>query len=112
VSVKVIFRCEFCDAQPDALTQMNLESSIRVLDFGAYVDAMPGRWLVWHGQGLLGPRRYACETHRGDLVAFLREHYGTVAPHPWKRPPYPSSVRTDGTDRAARIKQSGSQGFF
>ncbi|MEA2232726.1 MAG: hypothetical protein QOD83_2542 [Solirubrobacteraceae bacterium] len=27
--------------------------------------------------------RYACPDHRGDLVAYLREHYGALGPHPW-----------------------------
>src|SRR6195952_1224436 len=102
--VRVIFRCEFCDAVPDAMTQMQLERTVRDLVFGEYVDAPPGRWLVWHGQGILRPRRYACEAHRGDLVAFLREHYGPVAPHPGKRPPYPTSVRSSGSERAMRLR--------
>jgi hypothetical protein len=38
-------------------------------------------------------------------VAYLREHYGTVAPHPWKRPPYATSGRTGDTERA--IAQGG-----
>lgn len=99
---RVIFRCEFCDTLPDGSTQRALEGQLRELAFGAYVDALPGRWLVWHGSGPLGPRRYACREHRGDLVAFVREHYGTIAPQPWKRPPYPDSVRTGDTERAIR----------
>ncbi len=98
----MIFRCEFCDAQPDAVTQSTLERQLRELAFGEYVEAPPGRWLVWHGGGPLGPRRYGCQAHRGELVAFLREHYGTIAPHPWKRPPYPDTVRTADTERAIR----------
>lgn len=102
---RVIFRCEFCDAVPDSATQLALERQLRELAFGEYVDVPPGAWLVWHGRGPLGPRRYACNIHRGDLTAYLREHYGTVAPHPWKRPPYPTSVRTPDTERA--IRQGG-----
>jgi hypothetical protein len=102
VPTRVIFRCEFCDAPPDAATQRTLERQLREMAFGAYVDALPGRWLVWHGGGPLGPRRYACGEHRGDLVALIREHYGTIAPQPWKRPPYPVSVRTPDTERAIR----------
>jgi hypothetical protein len=56
--------------------------------FGEYLDAFPGRWLVWNGGGPLGPRRYACREHRGDLVAYLRYHYATVAAQVWKMPPY------------------------
>jgi hypothetical protein len=98
----VLFRCQFCDARPDRATQSSLERQLRELSFGAYVDALPGRWLVWHGCGPLGPRRYACAEHRGELSAFLREHYGTIAPHPWRRPPYPETVRTADTERAIR----------
>jgi len=99
---KMIFRCEFCDARPSGPAQEKLERQLRELAFGEYVDVQPDRWLVWHGGGPLGPRRYACPEHRGELVAFLREHYGTIAPHPWKRPPYPESVLTLDTERAIR----------
>jgi len=34
------------------------------------------------------------------LVAYLREHYGTVGWHPWKRPPYPTTLKSADTDRA------------
>lgn len=98
--VRVVFRCEFCDGQPDPLTQLALERGLRELAFGEYVDVPPGRWLLWLGGGPLGPRRYACATHRGDLVADLRLHYGTIAPHPWKRPPYPTTVHSADTERA------------
>ncbi len=100
VSTRVVFRCEFCAAVPDERTQKALEHGLRELAFGEYVDVPPGRWLAWHGGGPLGPRRYACAQHRGELTAFLREHYGTIAPNPWKRPPYPTSVRTPDTERA------------
>ena len=88
--IRVIFRCHGCDAIPDPLTQLSLERGLRELAFGEYLDVAPGHWLLWLGGGPLGPRRYACPEHRGDLVADLREHYGTIAPHPWKRPPYPA----------------------
>lgn len=109
VPARVVFRCEFCDQRPDPMTQLTLERQLRELAFGAYVNAPPGRWLVWHGRGPLGPRRYACEAHRGELVAFVREHYGTIAPHPWKRPPYPDSVLTADTERAIRQGALASQ---
>ena len=35
-------------------------------------------------------------------TAYLREHYGTIAPNPWKRPPYPSTLRSADTERAIR----------
>jgi hypothetical protein len=95
-----VFRCEFCEARPDRDTQRALERGLRELAFGQYLDAPPGRWLVWLGGGPLGPRRYACAAHRGELTAFLRVHYGTIAPHPWKRPPYPVTARTADTERA------------
>jgi hypothetical protein len=100
--VRMRFRCQFCDAEPDPATQRTLERGLRELAFGEYLDAPPGRWIVWHGGGPLGPRRYACAEHRGDLVAHVREHYGTVAPHPWKMPPYATSRRSPDTERAFR----------
>lgn len=98
--VRVIFRCQFCDEQPDGPTQRRLERQLRELSFGAYLDAPPQRWLSWLGGGPLGPRRYACARHRGELTAYVREHYGSLAPHPWKMGPYPSSARTADTERA------------
>jgi hypothetical protein len=100
--IRVIFRCEFCAAVPDPETQRALEHGLRELAFGQYVEVPPGRWLAWLGGGPLGPRRYSCAAHRGELTAYLREHYGTIAPHPWKRPPYPTSVRSADTERALR----------
>lgn len=85
----MIFRCEFCDAEPDWETRGSLESQMRALLFGEYLDAPPSGWLTWTGRGILGPVRYACPEHRADLQAFLRKHYGTVAWHPKKEGPYP-----------------------
>ncbi len=93
-----IFRCQFCDRRPDPLTQMSLEKTVRDAAFGTFQDAMPEKWLIWHGRGPYGPKRYACPDHRGDLVAYLREHYGTIGPHPWKRPPYPTEVKSAEPD--------------
>jgi hypothetical protein len=98
--VRVRFRCQFCDAAPDPEAQRRLERGLRELVFGEYLDAPPDRWLVWHGRGPLGPTRYACQEHRGDLVAHVREHYGTVAPHPWKMPPYATTRRSSDTEKA------------
>lgn len=100
VPVRVRFRCQFCSAEPDPDTQRSLERGLRELVFGEYLDVPPGRWLVWHGRGPLGPTRYACERHRGDLVADVREHYGTIASHPWKMPPYATTARSSDTERA------------
>ncbi len=85
---RAVFRCQFCDATPDHGTQRSLQGQVTERMFGEYLDAFPGRWLVWNGGGTLGPRRYACRKHRGDLVAYLRYHYATVAAQVWKMPPY------------------------
>ena len=108
--VSLRFRCQYCDERPDPLTQVNLVTAMRETTFGAYQDALPGRWLIFHGRGLLGPPRYACPAHRGDLVAFLREHYGAVGNQVWRRPPYPSSLAHSDVDRAwraATTRQTG-----
>ena len=85
--VKVVFTCGICGARPDGETQRALEAQLQELLFGTYLDAEPGRWLVWHGGGLYGNTRYACGEHRGELKATLRTHYGTIGPHPgrWAR---------------------------
>ena len=85
---RAVFRCQFCDAVPDHGTQRSLQGQVTERMFGEYLDAFPGRWLVWNGGGPLGPRRYACRKHRGDLVAYLRYHYATVAAQVWRMPPY------------------------
>ena len=100
----MIFRCQFCAAVPDPETQQSLERQLRELVCGEYLDALPGRWLVWHGRGPFGPTRYACAEHRGDLTAYLREHYGTLGWQPWKMPPYPITRRSRDTDRALRLR--------
>ncbi len=100
---RLVFRCQYCDRQPDPLTQVSLEHTVAEVVWGAYLDAMPERWLVWHGKGLYGPTRYACPDHRGDLTAFLRAHYGTIGWHPWKRPPYPTTLRSADTERAVAV---------
>ena len=48
--------------------------------------------------------------HRGDLVAYLRYHYGTIGFQVWRRPPYPSSLAhsdMDGAWKAATSRQTG-----
>ena len=62
---RAVFRCQFCDAVPDHGTQRSLQGQVTERMFGEYLDAFPGRWLVWNGGGPLGPRRYACRKHRG-----------------------------------------------
>lgn len=88
---RLIFRCEFCDAQPDAETHAELQRAASMMLFGTYVDADPGNWLVWHGRGIYGPMGYACGLHRDSLKANLRKHYGTVGPHPFAEGPHPAS---------------------
>jgi len=96
---RLIFRCQFCDAQPDPDTQASLESQVRVLLFGEYLDAPPEGWLTWTGRGICGPVRYACAGHRDELQAYVRRHYGSVAwqakkEGPFPRYPPPGSKRT------------------
>ncbi len=100
--VKVVFRCQFCDARPDPETQTSLEHQLLDLRHGEYLDADPGSWLTWYGHGLYGSTRYACGEHRDDRKAYLREHYGTVGWHPWAKGPHPWRGRR-GTDRARRL---------
>ncbi len=106
--VTVVFKCEFCDARPDDETQRALEAQLQELLFGTYLDAGPQRWLVWHGGGLYGRTRYACGNHRGELKATLREHYGTIGPHPWAMGPHP--VRSTGGGAAESASASARLG--
>ena len=58
---------------------------------------MPGKWLVWHAGGLLGPRRYACPDHRKALLKNIRFHYAYCGEQwVWKRPPYAQRWPPDG----------------
>lgn len=98
--VSVRFTCQFCDASPDTETQLSLEGQLRELVFGEYLDALPGLWLVWHGGGPLGPRRYSCREHRGDLTSYLRTHYGCIGYQVWAMGPYPMTRRSSDTERA------------
>jgi hypothetical protein len=98
--VRLLFKCEFCGASPDPETQSALEAQLQELLFGEYLDAEPGNWLVWHGNGLYGHTRYACGRHRGELKAKLREHYGTIGPHPWKMGPHPVLIYRHGRLKA------------
>jgi hypothetical protein len=91
VPVKVIFRSEFCGAAGSGHAGA-LEGQLQELLFGQYLNALPERWLVWHGRGIYGPIRYASGNHRGELKAFLREHYGTLGWHPWAMGPHPTGM--------------------
>lgn len=114
MSTRIIFRCQYCNRQPDPLTQICMESQLQELVFGQYMDAPPEYWLVWHGRGLYGPARYACPKHREELTIYLRYHYGTIGWHPWKMGPYPTTMRSADTDKAVKLggKQAGSKWSF
>ena len=75
------------------------------------MDAGPVRWLVWHGQGPLGPKRYACGSHRGELTAYLRFHYGSVGGQVWKMGPTRGRCAAAGNARAAHMSRMGGSGF-
>lgn len=94
MTTRLRFACDFCAARPDELTQGSLLRTLRDAGSAPFVDALPGRWLVWRGGGGLGPRRYACAAHRGELTAYLRRHYAGINACVWQRPPYPQ-VRSD-----------------
>ena len=100
--VRYWFRCDICGVVPDDETRRSIGASTREDLFGELIDAMPGKWLVWHGRGLYGPARYACPIHRGELTAYLRHHYGTVGWHPWKRPPYPTTMVNSDMEKAEK----------
>lgn len=90
MTVKVIFRCEHCDAQPDAVTQRTLEGQLRDRTFGVYRDALPGGWLIWTAGGRLGSKRYACPAHREEMTENLQRHYGAIRCGVWDAEPYPA----------------------
>ena len=66
--VRYWFRCDICGVVPDDETRRSIGASTREDLFGELIEAMPGKWLVWHAGGLLGPRRYACPDHRKALL--------------------------------------------
>jgi hypothetical protein len=105
MSVSVLFTCELCGCSPDPETQRSLEAQLLDLRHGEYVDARPGGWLTWHGRGIYGPHRYACQAHRDELKALLRERYGSLGWHPWAQDPHPWAGRR-GTDRARRLTRT------
>ena len=86
----MLFRCRFCDAQPDEETRRTLEGQLSLILFGTYVDAEPGHWLTWHGRGIYGRTLHACVEHRDRLKGYLRKHYGTIGPHPYAEGPHPA----------------------
>jgi|GEM_PF-3602839 len=78
MGVRVIFRCDHCDAQPDDATHRTLMGQLRDRTFGEFRDALPGGWLIWTAGGPLGSRCYACAAHRGELVSRQRRRVGTI----------------------------------
>ncbi|MEA2193515.1 MAG: hypothetical protein QOI73_3636 [Solirubrobacteraceae bacterium] len=99
MSVRYWFRCEICGRLPDEATRSSIGASTREDLFGELIDAMPGKWLVWHAGGLLGPRRYACADHRKALLKSIRFHHAyTGEQWVWKQPPYPQRWPPDGLD--------------
>ena len=95
--VRYWFRCDICGVLPDDETRRSIGASTREDLFGELIDAMPGKWLVWHAGGLLGPRRYACPDHRKALLKSIRFHYAYAGEQwVWKRPPYPQRWPPDG----------------
>lgn len=103
--VRLIFRCETCGCGPDQATQACLERELLDPRFGEYVDAEPGHWLIWHGRGLYGAALFSCAEHRGELKAFLREHYGTIGRHPWAMQSQPGGRQIDHA-RARRLARA------
>lgn len=88
MGVKVLFRCDHCDARPDGVTQSTLERHLRDRTLGRYFDAQPGNWLIWTAGGPFGSRRYACAEHRDELIAYLRRHYGARGSGAWASEPF------------------------
>jgi len=109
--VTPVFRCQFCGVRPEPETQRAMEQQMQDAYYGRYVDVGPERWLVWHGHGLLGPQRYVCGAHRGELTAYLRYHYGTLGAQVWNMGPYPRPLPAAGNARAAHISRMGGSGF-
>jgi hypothetical protein len=109
---RLIFKCEICGTRAEGATLGALEAQLQELLFGTYLDAQPGNWLVWHGGGLYGRTRYACGDHRGELKATLREHYGTIGPHPWAMGPHPvTTLRRGRITARERLGPGWKQGW-
>lgn len=90
MAVRVLSRCEHCDALPDPETQRTLEGQLRDRRLGEYLDTQPGGWLIWTAGGALGFKRYACPQHRTDLTDYVRAHYGASRAAVSQTEPYPS----------------------
>ena len=103
--MRLIFRCETCGRTPEEPTRRALARELLDPRFGEYVDAEPEHWLIWHGRGLYGATLFACPEHRGELKAYLREHYGTIGRHPWAMVSQPGQREIDFA-RARRVARA------
>ncbi len=100
MAIRYRFHCDVCGRLADEPTRDAIGATMREDLFGELIDAMPGKWLVWHAGGLLGPRRYACPDHRKELLKSIRFHYAYAGEQwVWKRPPFPQRWPPDGAGR-------------
>ncbi len=105
MAYRLIFRCEFCDEQPDQLTQISIERQMLHHRFGEWVEAGPGAWLIWHGRGPYGRQLYACGDHQRELFSYVRKHY--AGPHANSRRVYPSLAPDDLEAARRRARHYG-----
>lgn len=89
MAVRLLFRCDHCQARPDRDTQRTLEGQLHDRRCGAYLHAQPGGWLIWTAGGALGRKRYACPEHRDALIEHVRVHYAAIDRAVWQAEPYP-----------------------
>jgi hypothetical protein len=101
----LIFRCETCGCTAEEAIRECLERELLDPRFGEYVDAQPGHWPIWRGRGLCDRAFFSCGEHRGEPKAFLREHYGTIVPHPWAMHSQPGRREID-LARARRLARA------
>ena len=90
VPIRLVFRCDYCGAQPDPDTHRALEGRLLDRRFGAYLDAQPGQLADLQRRRAPGRRRYACVAHRTDLTADLQAHYGAMCRLVHDEGPYPA----------------------
>lgn len=106
--VRLVFKCQFCVAEPDPETRRSLELEVMDFEWGLFTDALPSGWLVWHGKGIYGQTRYACQNCRIKLRDYVRFHYGNLGWHPHARVlgDVPSHVRAQMNGEPARGQRS------
>ena len=88
--IRLVFRCDYCDARPDPDTQRTLEGQLLDRQLRRVSGCAAGDWLIFNAGGPLGGRRYACIAHRTHLTADLDAHYGAMCPLVRDAGPYPS----------------------